>query len=207
MVRASRVAVLAVAAALAASGCRTEKSGRVMSADEPVGVDRERASVDVLDPMMKRGTREILAKAAAKLSGTTERQRVIFAGIENNSDERLGEKRDYLYDTVDTIVTDSGQFDVVSRTFVENVLSQLGRQPRAEMLLDPQVRREVIERFEQQEGRDYIRWILWGKFNNATSETGPETLEKKYVLVLELVDVRTGLQTKHEVFGRKAYTK
>ena len=110
-----------------------------------------------------------------------------------------------LYDTVDTLVGRQGTFDMVSRTYVENVLSQMGKQPRVELLLDPQVRRGVIERFEQAEGREYIRYILWGKLNNATTKTGRDEKEKKYVLGLEMVDVKTGLQLKEQVSARKEY--
>ncbi len=201
------LAALALCASVLAAGCRSAPTGRVMDPGEPDGVDVRQASVDVFDGMMAEGVRGILAKTAAKMSGDTARHRLIFAGLQNNSDERLGEKKDYIYDSVDTMVSENGSFDMVSRTFVENVLDQMGRQPRAELLLDPQVRREVVERFQQREGRDYIGYILWGKFNNATSETGKRETEKKYVLVLEMVDVRTGLETKHQVYGRKAYTR
>ncbi len=191
---------------LAACQART---GRVMDPDEPVGVDVRRASVDVLDGMMKEGVPLILASAKERIagSGSTERPRLIFAGVQNNSDERLGEKKDYIYDTVDTLVGQDGTFDMVSRTFVENVMDQMKEAPKAELLIDPEIRRKVVQRFEQIEGRDYIRYILWGKFNNAASDTGSGTSEKKYVLVLELVDVKTGLQTKKMVDGRKAYTE
>jgi hypothetical protein len=202
-----RSLALVVLATATFAGCRSDPTGRVMHPDEPVGVDVHQASVDVFDGMMRQGVTAILDKAGAKQSGDQQRHRMIFAGIQNNSDERLGEKKDYIYDTVDTMITANGSYDMVSRVFVENVLSQMGRQPRAELLLDPQVRDEVVERFRQKEGRDYIGYILWGKFNNATSETGRDELEKKYVLVLELVDVRTGLQVKHQEYGRKAYTK
>ena len=198
----------ALAPAFLAAGCSTQ-SGRIMDNDEPVGVDVKRASVDVLDGMMKEGVPKILARVQDRMAGAggTERHRLIFAGIQNNSDERLGEKKDYVYDTVDTLLGQAGNFDMVSRTFVENVMDQMKEQPKAELLIDPQMRRRVIERFEQTEGRDYIRYILWGKFNNAASDTGRGTSEKKYVLVLEMVDVKTGLEVKEQVYSRKAYTE
>lgn len=201
-----RAPLLLAALLLASCSART---GRVMDEGEPVGVDVRAASVDVLDGMMKEGVPLILGSARERIagSGSAERHRLIFAGIQNNSDERLGEKKDYVYDTVDTLVGQDGTFDMVSRTFVENVMDQMKEQPKAELLIDPEIRRRVIERFEQTEGRDYIRYILWGKFNNAASDTGSGTSEKKYVLVLELVDVKTGLQVKKQVYGRKAYTE
>jgi hypothetical protein len=196
--------VFVIAAGLVAVGC-AGPSGRVMDDDEPVGVDIKRASTDVLDTMMAEGVPLILGRAKDRLSGSADRHRLIFAGIQNNSDERLGEKKDYLYDTVDTLVGRQGTFDMVSRTFVENVLDQMGKQPRVELLLDPQVRRGVIERFEQTEGREYIGYILWGKLNNATTRTDSDERQKKYVLVLEMVDVKTGLQLKEQVSARKEY--
>ena len=204
---AARAALPFLAAAALAAGCRSGPTGRVQDPGEPVGVDVHGAGVDILDPMMKKGVEEILSAAQGALAGSAERPRLIFAGIENNSDERLGEKREYLYDTVDTIVGQFGTFDMVSRTFVENMLSQMGQQPRVELLIDPKMRRAVVERFEQAEGRDYVRYVLWGKFNNATSEVGADATEKKYALVLELVDVKTGAGQKRQVFGRKAYTR
>ncbi len=183
------------------------RTGRVMDANEPVGTDVRQASTDVLDSMMKEGVPKILGRARDQQAGAEGRSRLVFAGIQNNTDERLGEKKDYVYDTVDIMVGQTGVFDMVSRTFVENVMDQMGEQPRAELLIDPAVRRKVVERFEQTEGRDYIRYILWGKLNNATSDTGSGTSEKKYALVLEIVDVKTGLQLKEQVLSRKAYTE
>jgi hypothetical protein len=201
---ASRVALALAALPLAACAGPT---GRVQDPDEPAGVDVRAASFDILDGMAREGTQRILDQAQSGLSGSTARARLVFAGIENNSDERLGEKKSYLYDNVDTLVTRSGMFDVVSRSFVENALSRIGEAPRAELLIDPQVRRKLVEQLEQDEGRDYIRYILFGKLNNASADTGRGTSEKKYVLVMELVDARTGLQWKTEAFGRKAYTE
>jgi hypothetical protein len=200
------VRTLAATAALALAAC-SGPTGRVQDPGEPVGVDVRAASFDILDGMAKDATARILEQASAGLSGQTARSRLIFAGIQNNSDERLGEKKDYLYDNVDTLVTSSGMFDVVSRTFVENALSRIGEAPRAELLIDPQVRRKLVAELEQQEGRDYIRYIMFGKLNNAAADTGRGTSEKKYALVMELVDARTGLQWEIEVFGRKAYTE
>lgn len=201
-------AAAALLAALLLASC-AGRTGRVMDEGEPAGVDVRQASYDVLDGMMKEGVPKILGRVQDRMagSGSTERARLIFAGVQNNSDERLGEKKDYVYDTVDTLVGQVGTFDMVSRTFVENVMDQMGEQPRAELLIDPAVRRKVVQRFEQTEGRDYIGYILWGKFNNATADTGRDRKEKKYVLVLELVDVRTGLQVKEQVYSRKAYTE
>ncbi len=197
---------LAAFAALALlAGCG--RTGRVMGEDEPVGVDVRQASTDVLDSMMKEGVPLLLGRARDQQAGAGERFRLVFAGIQNNTDERLGEKKDYIYDTVDILVGQTGVYDMVSRTFVENVMDQMGEQPRAELLIDPAVRRKVVERFEQTEGRDYIRYILWGRLNNATSDTGGGSSEKKYALVLEIVDVKTGLELKEQVFSRKAYTE
>jgi hypothetical protein len=197
-----------LAAALLLAGCQA-RTGRVMEEDEPVGVSVDGASYDILDGMMKEAVPKILTRVQDRLAaaGATERMRLIFAGVQNNTDERLGEKKDYVYDTVDILVGRTAAFDMVSRTFVEEVMDRMKEPPRSELLIDPEVRRRVVQQFEQDEGRDYIRFILWGKFNNATSDTGSGTSEKKYALVLEMVDVRTGLEVKEQVFARKAYTR
>ncbi len=130
------------------------------------------------------------------------KKRVCFMGVENKSAEELGDSREQIYDLIDTLISESEQFHLVSKRYVDAGLKECDLRP--DELFVPANQRmfgSAMEKMEQP-----INYLLFAKITSLSTHSNGDS-QRDYKLVLELVDTETGDYDKEMATIRKGYHK
>ena len=134
--------------------------------------------------------------------GEPEKKRVCFMGVENKSAEELGDSREQIYDHIDSQISQSEQFQLVSKRYVDAGLKECNLRP--DELFVPANQRmfgSAMEKMEQP-----INYLLFAKVTSLSTHSNGDS-QRDYQLVLELVDTQTGDYDKESATIRKGYHK
>ncbi|QDT52989.1 hypothetical protein Pan44_10030 [Caulifigura coniformis] len=212
-----------------ALGCRGRQVAHVLRGDQEDMVGSHEAGAETWKPLVAEATCKLLAreqevvqtssaeqigmsvesgdgstasmKAVSILDGLP-KKRVCFVGVENKSQEELGDYREQLYEQIDTIINESKTFGVVNRKFVEAGLRQAALRP--DDLFVPNNRRNFVAIMEQQE--QPFDYLLFARVTSGTTDNNGD-YQRDYLLTLELVNVATGDFAKESAELRKGYHK
>lgn len=192
-----------------ATGCRGKQYAHVLSSKDEDMVGSHQAGAETWEPLVADSMAQLLGRQHVEeiqqTSATGEpcRKRICFVGVENRSAEDLGDFRDQIYEKIDTSVTESSEFDVINRRYVEAGLRQCGL--RADDLFMPQKRRAFQAAMEQQEQQ--FDYLLFATITSGTTRSNSKDYQRDYLFTLELVDVNTGRADKESTELRKGYHK
>jgi hypothetical protein len=205
----NRLFVAAAPGALAL-GCRGRQVAHVLT-DQDDMVGSHDAGAETWRPLVAEATTKLLANQQVEIQQIAHtgglppadvRKRICFVGVENKSQEELGDYREQLYEQIDTIINESKTFAVVNRRFVEAGLRQSGLRP--DDLFVPNNRRNFVAVMEQLE--QPFDYVLFAKVTSGTTDNNGD-YQRDYLLTLELVNVTTGDFTKESAELRKGYHK
>ena len=126
--------------------------------------------------------------------------RICFLGVENKSIEDLGDFRETLYEQIDQRILHSGNFQPVSKRFVDAGLQAANLRP--DEVLMPQNMRILTERMEQMQ--QPFDFVLYAKVTSGTTRSNAN-YEREYLLTLEMVNVHNGQYAKESATIVKKY--
>ncbi len=105
--------------------------------------------------------------------------RICFLGVENKSIEELGDFRETLYEQIDQRILHSGNFQSVSKRYVDAGLQAANLRP--DEVLIPQNMRILTERMEQMQ--QPFDFVLIAKVTSGTTRSNAN-YEREYLLTL-----------------------
>ena len=126
--------------------------------------------------------------------------RICFLGVENKSIEELGDFRETLYEQIDQRILNSGNFQSVSKRYVDAGLQAANLRP--DEVLIPQNMRILTERMEQMQ--QPFDFVLIAKVTSGTTRSNAN-YEREYLLTLEMVNVHNGQYAKESATIVKKY--
>lgn len=198
-----------LAAVLAASGCRGKQVAHVLNDDDEDMVGSHAAGAETWKPLIDESVAKLLARQCSEIhpvsmagEGEPEKKRVCFMGVENKSAEELGDSREQIYDHIDAQISQSEQFQLVSKRYVDAGLKECNLRP--DELFVPANQRmfgSAMEKMEQP-----INYLLFAKVTSLSTHSNGDS-QRDYQLVLELVDTKTGDYDKESATIRKGYHK
>jgi len=198
-----------LAAVLAASGCRGKQVAHVLNDDDEDMVGSHAAGAETWKPLIDESVAKLLARQCSEIhpvsmagEGEPEKKRVCFMGVENKSAEELGDSREQIYDHIDAQISQSEQFQLVSKRYVDAGLKECNLRP--DELFVPANQRmfgSAMEKMEQP-----INYLLFAKVTSLSTHSNGDS-QRDYQLVLELVDTQTGDYDKESATIRKGYHK
>jgi len=188
---------------LAACGCSSAPSARIMSADEGDVVGNRRAGAATYDRLIGGTVEKLLKGYSAARNDLGDKVKVVSLEIENASGEEIGDWTDQLYELIDTSINTSGRFQNVSIRFVRQALRE--NRLRSEDLFIPAKRRLFLQTLEA--NGDVVQALIFPKLTRGSTGGGSGVTQRNYALTLELVDVKTGESDKETTRLRKEYSK
>lgn len=206
----SQIAWTPFVASLAIStGCRGKQHAHVLSSDDKDMVGSHTAGAETWKPLVEQSVGQLLARQCSEIhpasltgDGLPDKKHICFMGVENKSAEELGDFREQIYDHIDSIVSQSEQFKLVSKRFVDAGLKECNLKP--DELFVPANQRMFAEAMEQ--AGNPIQYLLFAKVTSGTTASNGD-YQRDYQLVLELVDTSNGEYDKESATLRKGYHK
>ena len=120
--------------------------------------------------------------------------------MENKTAEEIGDFKEQIYEQIDARLLESNTFAPISRRYVDAGLRSTRIRP--DELFVPEAMRTFVQVMEQQ-GQPFD-YLLFAKLTSGTTRENHD-YQRDYVLTLELVDIRSGLQDKQAATLSKAY--
>ena len=198
-----------VAALAAASGCRGKQYAHVLNAEDKDMTGSHTAGAETWKPLIEESVGKLLARQCSEIhnvslngDGGTPKKRVCFMGVENKSAEELADSREQIYDLIDTLISESEQFQLVSKRFVDAGLKECSLKP--DELFIPANQRMFAAAMEQM-GKP-INFLLFAKITSLSTKSNGDS-QRDYQLVLELVNTEDGEYDKESATIRKGYHK
>ncbi|MBX3441263.1 MAG: penicillin-binding protein activator LpoB [Planctomyces sp.] len=192
------------------SGCRGRQTAHVLSQSDRDMVGSHAAGAETWEPLINEATCRLLGRQQTVIEqvshqqppGLPGRKRICFVGVENKSIEEVGDFREQIYEQIDTIISQSGSFQVINRRFVEAGLRECRLRP--DDLFLPTNRRMFAAALEQLD--QPFEYLLFAKITSGTTNNNKD-YQRDYLMTLELVDVQTGDTDKESAELRKGYHK
>ena len=199
----------ALAAVVAASGCRGRQVAHVLKDEDQDMVGSHTAGAETWKPLIDESVAKLLGRQCseirpASMSGDEgpAKKRVCFMGVENKSAEEMGDSREQVYDLIDAHISESEQFQLVSKRYVDAGLKECSL--RSDELFVPANQRMFAAAMEQM--GNPISYLLFAKVTSLSTHSNGDS-QRDYQLVLELVDTATGDYDKESATIRKGYHK
>ena len=199
----------ALAAWLTATGCRGKQVAHVLNEDDQDMVGSHTAGAETWKPLIEQSVGQLLARQCSEIHPASmaegaeiDKKRVCFMGVENKSAEELGDSREQIYDHIDSLISESEQFKLVNKRFVDAGLKECSLKP--DELFVPANQRMFAAAMEQLE--QPIHYLLFAKITSLSTQSNGDS-QRDYQLVLELVDATTGDYDKESATIRKGYHK
>ncbi len=193
-----RILTIAVAAACM-WGCRAPQ-GRLMDPNEEDLVGARAAGTETHSRLIDEALTKLFNRHKSEV--TSPLMKVAFVDLENKSAEELGDFREQLMQTIETLAEKSDRYRIISRRYVETALKEVRIQPDQVMI--PKYMRQFTQILEQQ--NNPVDFLMYGVLTSGTT-TGVESTQRDYMLTMEIINVRTGDTDKESARVRKEYKK
>ena len=126
----------ALAALLTATGCRGKQVAHVLKEDDQDMVGSHTAGAETWKPLIEQSVGQLLARQCSEIHPASlaegaeiEQKRVCFLGVENKSAEELGDSREQISDHIESLISQSEQFHLVSRRYIDAGLKECSLKP------------------------------------------------------------------------------
>ncbi len=194
---------------MTACGCRGRQVAHVLNEDDEDMVGSHTAGAETWKPLIEQSVGQLLARQCSEIHPVSMagevgpvKKRICFMGVENKSAEELGDSREQIYDLIDSLISESEMFQLVSKRYVDAGLKECNL--RSDELFIPANQRmfgAAMEKMEQP-----INYLLFAKITSLSTQSNGDS-QRDYQLVLELVDTETGDYDKESAKIRKGYHK
>lgn len=190
-------------------GCRGYKYGHLIKNDQADMVGSHAAGSEVYKPLVEESVARLLGACEVPDSptvfgpdGMPLARRVCFVGVENKSSEELGDFKEQIYQLVDTQVNRANSFESISRRMVDAALQETRLRPDSLFVSDNM---RLFTAVLQKDGQP-VDYLLYATLTSGTTDRN-SSMQRDYLLTLELVDLNTGKFTKEQAEIRKGYHK
>jgi len=194
-----------------AQGCRGRQVAHVLKEDDQDMVGSHAAGAETWKPLIDTAVSQLLARQVSEIRTAAAvgdapsdfgKKRICFVGVENRSNEEIGDFKEQIYDHIDTMISQSDSFQPVSKRYVDAGLKTCGLRPDDLFIpTNQQVFTQALQRINQP-----FDYLLYAKVTSGTTRNNNST-QKDYELVLELVDMHSGESDKETANLRKGYHK
>ena len=152
-------ALMGISVVLIVSGCRNRQHAHILKNDEKDMVGSHTAGAETWKPLIDESVARLLAKSCSTVQQASHTtidgngvpvRTVCFLGVENRSSEEIGDFKEQIYEHIDTLVSSTDQFKMISRRYVEAAMGECRCRP--ETLVLPARQREfqaAMERADQ----------------------------------------------------------
>ncbi len=191
------------------SGCRSAQYARIIQPGESEMIGSHQAGQETYEALIDEAVCKLLARHESlpqmPVQGDFEalpapEMRICFVGVENKTAEEIGDFKEQIYEQIDARLLESNTFAPISRRYVDAGLRSTRIRP--DELFVPEAMRTFVQVMEQQ-GQPFD-YLLFAKLTSGTTRENHD-YQRDYVLTLELVDIRSGLQDKQAATLSKAY--
>ena len=191
------------------SGCRSTQYARIIQPGESEMIGSHQAGQETYEALIDEAVCKLLARHESlpqvPIQGDFEalpapEMRICFVGVENKTAEEIGDFKEQIYEQIDARLLESNTFAPISRRYVDAGLRSTRIRP--DELFVPDAMRTFVQVMEQQ-GQPFD-YLLFAKLTSGTTRENHD-YQRDYVLTLELVDIRSGLQDKQAATLSKAY--
>jgi hypothetical protein len=188
--------------------CRSGQTAQVVQPGQSTMVGSHTAGSETWGPLVDQSVSNLLARhcggvqPAGYLQGAPANKpmQICFLGVENKSSEELGDFRETLYEQIDQRVLNSGNFQPVSKRYVDSGLQAANLRP--EEVLLPQNMRILTDRMEQM--HQPFDFVLYAKVTSGTTRSNAD-YQREYLLTLEMINVHNGQYAKESATIVKKY--
>lgn len=191
------------------AGCRGKQYAHVLAPNDRDMVGSHTAGAETWEPLIQQSVSQLLGRqhvvmvTSADASSPFAKKRICFAGVENKSAEEIGDAREQIYQKIDTCITDSDEFEVITRRYVEAGLRQCGLRP--DDLFVPSNARMFTAAMEKME--QPFDYMLYCTISSLSTNSNGKDSQRDYMMTLELINVETGKADKESAELRKGYHK
>lgn len=189
------------------SGCKGHQYARVIKPGETEMVGSHHAGGETFKPLIDEAVARLLERNCQPVvaeAGYEElpppRKRICFVGVENRSIEEMSDFKDQIYQIIDTRISESQVFELVSQRFVQAGLTRTRLRPEDLFVPDNM---HVFTAEMEQAGQPFD-YMLWATISSGTTRQNDD-YQRDYLLTLEMVDVRTGQFDKDSASLSKGY--
>ncbi|HVV99596.1 MAG TPA: penicillin-binding protein activator LpoB [Planctomycetaceae bacterium] len=196
------------ASALTAVGCRNKQYAHVLNNEDRDMVGSHTAGAETWEPLVQESVSKLLGRQheivqQASAQGPIGPKRICFVGVENRSIEEMGDFREQIYQKIDACLSQSHEFEVINKRYVEAGLHECGLRP--DQLFVPRNRDAFVSVMEQT-GQPFD-YLLYATITSGTTTSNQKDYQRDYLFTLELVDMQTGHAEKEQAELRKGYHK
>lgn len=196
-------------ASLLVCGCRNHQHAHVLAKSDEDMVGSHEAGAETWKPLIEESVSRMLGRACSDIQAVSftdamgnQIRTVCFVGVENKSSEPIGDFREQIYEYIDEAIGRSGQFQMISRRYVEAAMSEIRCRP--ETLVLPEKQAELQARLQRDD--QPFDFILFAQITSGTTRSNKD-YQRDYLLTLELLDIHTGTSLKESAQLRKGYHK
>jgi len=189
------------------AGCRNHQHARILSQTDEDMVGSHEAGAETWKPLIEESVAKLLARSFDRVETVSYTRpdgipvrTVCFVGVENRSSEPLGDFREQIYEHIDSLIGTAPNFRMISRRYVEGAMKEIRYRPD-ELVVDEKQRQlqMVLEREDQ-----VFDYLLFASVTSGTTEVNGD-YQRNYQLILELLDIHSGVSLKESALLRKGY--
>jgi hypothetical protein len=204
-------ALVGISVVLLVGGCRNRQHAHILKNDDKDMVGSHTAGAETWKPLIDESVARLLAKSCSTVQQASHTtidghatvvRTVCFVGVENKSSEEIGDFKEQIYEHIDSLISQTDQFKMISRRYVEAAMGECRCRP--ETLVLPARQREfqaAMERADQP-----FDYLLFASITSGTTSSNGD-YQRDYLLTLELLDIHTGESIKDSAMLRKGYHK
>jgi hypothetical protein len=188
-------------------GCRSNQTAQVVKPGDKTMVGSHTAGSETWGPLVDGAVSNLLARHCGGVQPASYTQgapngpmKVCFLGVENKSQEELGDFRETLYEQIDQKILNSGNFQSISKRFVDAGLKAANLRP--DEVFIPQNMRILTERMEQMQ--QPFDFVLIAKVTSGTTRSNAN-YQREYLLTLEMLNIHNGSYAKESATIVKKY--
>ncbi|MEO0480651.1 MAG: hypothetical protein AAF196_14320 [Planctomycetota bacterium] len=197
----SKLSLLALASLTFLASCESPRA-RIKGDGEDSIVDDNRAGIAAYDRLVSESTKEMLAWYTDEVlrGNAPQGLQIAFAGIQNSTNEPLGQWRDELNQIIGTTINNYRGFTSVSPRVVSAALRQNGQQ--VDDLLLPAGRETFLNELRRTDNA--VRALVFAQLTSGVSRGG-DVREQRYRLTLEMVDTESSIGRSFDATISKEY--
>lgn len=192
----------------AACGCRGTQRATVLKGSDADTVASHEAGAETWKPLIDEAVARLTGRQmqeiqqASLMGMPSGRKRICFVGVENLSSEEIGDFKEQIYEHIDSNLSQSDMYSLISRRYVDAGLREARLRP--DDLFMPsyqQVFTQTMQKLNQP-----FDYLLFAKITSGTTQAN-KNYQRDYLLTLEMVDIHTGEFTKESATLRKMYKR
>lgn len=191
-----------------AFSCRGTQKATVLETTDADTIASHEAGAETWKPLIDEAVSRLTGRQFQEIQQTSAmgmpsgKKRICFIGVENKSSEEIGDFKEQISEHIDTLLSQSEMFSMISRRYVQAGLREARIRP--DDLFMPNYQ-ELFTATMQKMNQPFD-YLLFAKITSGTTRDNHK-YQRDYLLTLEMVDIHTGEFTKESAMLRKKYRR